>query len=141
MALWLKVLHVVGVVFWIGGVVAVAAVGMAAARSSAATAGASLARTANRHVATPGLVLAWLGGLALLAMGWGAYAKMPWVHIKLTLGLVAAGLSGVLAARLRKLEAGEAVSAGSLRVLAGLIAAMALANVVLAFAGPGWFAR
>ena len=73
MALWLKVLHVVGVVFWIGGVVAVASVGVAAAQSGE-KAGGSLARKANRHVATPGLVLAWVGGLSLLGLGWGACA-------------------------------------------------------------------
>ncbi len=135
MQLWLRVLHIIGVVFWIGGSVTVGLLGAAAAQNKDAL---KAARGTALKVATPGMILAWLGGLVMFGVSISVYAKAGWMHGKITLALVAAGLTGVLSGKLRKAAAGEEVSASTLRNLSIGILVIAILNIVLAKFGNVW---
>ena len=133
---WLHVIHILGVIAWIGGVVSVGLVGALAAGEGKVLAAA---RAVSLRVATPGLVLAWLGGLTMFIMHIDVYKRAGWMHAKITLALIAAALTGVLSGKLRKAAAGQDVASSTLRNLAMGTLFIAVLNVVLAFLGSQWF--
>ena len=137
---WLRIAHIIGVILWIGGALSVALVA-AFAEGEANRPITTAARKVALRVATPGMVLAWVGGLALFALSLDAYLKAGWMHGKITIGLIVAALTGVLSGKLRKAAAGEDVKPGSLRVFGIVIVVLAVLNVVLALLGPTLFAR
>lgn len=133
-----RVLHFIGIVFWLGGIVAVALAGAAAAASSdKATFGAL--RGASLKVGVPGMVLAWIGGLGMLMPHFATlYAHAPWMHAKLALVVVASALSGVLGGKLRKAAGdGPMPSAKALGGMASALALVAVVVVSLAVLKPG----
>lgn len=119
-----KIIHVVGNVLWLGGGAASAYTFVQLAqddekvRLSAARALRSLTLT----LVTPGMLLSLVAGLTMLLLHWTDmnYAKAPWMHIKLTVGLIAAAFSGVLSGRLRRAAAGSEVAPGAVRT-AGIV--------------------
>jgi len=132
---WLRIIHIVGVILWIGGALSVALVA-AAAEGEAKRSLATVSRRVALRVATPGMVLAWIGGLVMFGLSLDGYLSQGWMHAKITLGLIVAALTGVLTGRLRKAAAGEDVSAKSLRIFGIVILVLAIGNVVLALLGP-----
>jgi len=131
---WLRIVHVVGVMLWIGGALSVALVA-AAAEGEAKRSLATVSRRVALRVATPGMVLAWVGGLTMFALSLDGYLSQGWMHAKITIGLVVAALTGVLTGKLRKAAAGEDVSTKSLRIFGIVILVLAIGNVVLARIG------
>jgi putative membrane protein len=135
------VIHVIGVLLWIGGAAMASwtAAELALAPPEARRVGFGAARRALLVLATPGLLLAWIGGLVMLVEGWSAiYARAGWMHGKVTIGLVLAAVSGVMTSRIRKAAAGEREASRSL--LAGLAMAFVLGAaiaVVLVVLRPG----
>jgi len=132
---WLRILHIVGVMLWIGGALSVALVA-AAAEGEAKRSLATVSRSVALKVATPGMILAWIGGLVMFALSLDGYLTQGWMHGKITLGLIVAALTGVLTGRLRKAAEGQDVSPKSLRIFGLVIAVLAILNVFLALAGP-----
>ncbi len=130
---YMHVLHMLGVTLWIGGVVAVGLVGAMAAGEGKVLAAA---RHASLRVATPGMVMAFAGGLTMFVMGIDAYKSAGWLHAKITLALIAAALSGVLSGKLRKAAAGAEVAPGTFKKLAGGVLLIAFLNIFLVFFGP-----
>lgn len=133
-----RVVHVVGIVLWIGGLIALAAI-VASGTKELGRGLASAARKAALVVVTPGLLLAWLGGLGMLLPYWSTiYARAGWMHGKLTIGLIVAGLSGMLTGRLRRIAGGqgEPVASGMLGIAVTTLVLMVVA-VALVFIRPG----
>ena len=133
------ILHLLGVILWIGGGLAGALIAMAAAARGRDLRLAILGdvRRALLFVAGPGLVLAFAGGLALLATSWDVYSTMGWVHAKVTLAIFLAAVSGILSGRLRKAASGERdAPAGLFAALGGTLAAGALLAIVLVVTRP-----
>lgn len=132
-----RILHVVGVIAWIGGGT-VAALAMALLASEAIelrlTAARAL-RTAVLWVVTPGMLVGLGAGLVMLLSDWALlYAKAPWMHAKLTVGLIATGFSGVLSGRLRRASTDTgALAPGAFRTAALVLALSAVANVSFVF--------
>jgi putative membrane protein len=132
------IVHLVGVLLWIGGAATAAwtAAQIVLAPADARREGLGAARRALLTLASPGLVLAWMGGLAIVLPGWSElYARAGWMHGKILVGLVLAALTGVLTGRVRRAASGEreassALFAGIATVLV-LGAAVAVALVVL----------
>ena len=128
-----RILHVIGTLAWLGGG-AVAAAAMAILASEAPDTRLAAARALRRvvlWVVTPGMLLSLAAGLAMLLSNWSTlYAKAPWMHAKLTVGLVAAAFSGVLSGRLRRgaNDAG-ALAPGAFRNAALVLILSAVANV------------
>ena len=134
----MRFVHLLGVILWMGGIVAVA-VAAGAAGSSAAKETSAALRRAALAVATPGMLLAWLGGLAMLVPHFtDVYARAGWMHGKLTLVLVASALSGVVSGQLRKAASGDAELDGpKLKKLGLALLFVAFAVVFLATVKPG----
>lgn len=135
---WLKVLHLLGAFCWIGGLAAV--VVAASADGKVTQPLAQAARIAALRVAVPGMALAWIGGLTMFALGIDTYLSAGWMHGKLTLVLIASGLSGALTGRLRRAAAGQEVSAGSIRGLGVALVVTAALAIIMVILGPIWMA-
>lgn len=131
------VVHFLGLLLWIGG--AITASWMAASIvSSGDTKALSSVRSALLAVVAPGILLATIGGLARLLPAWSTqYAHAPWMHAKLTIGLVLGALHGVLVGRVRKASKGQPVSAGFFVGMAVAYAVLGAAAVALAILRPG----
>ncbi len=135
--LLLRALHLFGALMWIGGTatVAMAAIGLDA---SSQKGGAGALRAAMRRLATPGMLLAFVGGLGILIPSFTTvYARAGWMHAKLLLVLVAAGLTGVISGMLRKAANGEReLPIPALRVMGMLVLLSGLFVVTLAIFQP-----
>ena len=130
--LGLRALHLVGAILWFGTTISV---GLIAYRLGDPRQADPL-RDVARKLGTSGMVLAWLGGLTMLALGWSGYARAGWMHGKLLLVFIASGLTGVLSARLRKWAAGEDVAVESLRTISFALLGIMLLVVVAVLLGP-----
>jgi putative membrane protein len=126
--------HLIGVILWIGGTATAAIVAIAAAREEGAarTAMLSAARRAVLVLATPGLLLAWIAGLAYLVPSFTTlYARAGWMHGKLTILIVLTALTGVFTGRLRKAAAGT--KPPSVGLFAGVMLTLLVAAAIVAF--------
>ena len=140
----LRVLHVIGHVLWLGGGVTIAflASHVLEMPADAKRKALSSLRALALRIVVPGMLLAFLGGLTMLVLGWGAegtsYAKQPWMHTKLTIGILAAAATGVLTGRLRKHIAGlRETRPVFYRILGWCFVAAAIANALLVYLRPG----
>jgi putative membrane protein len=134
-----RILHLLGVILWIGGGLTGALIATSAAARGKELREAMLGdvRRALLFVSTPGLVLAFVGAVAMLVPQWSVYSHAGWSHAKLTLGLLLAGVSGVLGARVRKAASGEREApAGLFMALGGTLAIGALLALVLVVLRP-----
>lgn len=132
-----RILHVFGNIVWLGGGMA-AAFAMAFLASETKETRLAAARALRRVVllaVTPGMLLGLGAGLYMLLDGWSAlYARQPWMHAKLTVGLIAAAFSGVLSGRLRRAAAGsDDISAGAMKAAGAVLLLSAIANVMFVF--------
>jgi uncharacterized membrane protein len=135
--LFLRILHVIGNTAWLGGgAVAAFAMAMLASETQATRLAAAKAlRKVVLWLVTPGMLLGLGAGLTMLISDWSTlYAKQPWMHGKLTVGLIAAAFSGVLTGRLRRAanDGGE-LSPKAFRTAGLVLVLSAIANVTLVF--------
>lgn len=131
-----KIVHVIGNVLWLGGgaACAFAFAFLASEDATTRTTAARALRKVTLTLVTPGMLLSLGAGLVMLLSYWSdLYAKAPWMHAKLTVGLIAAAFSGVLSGRLRKAAAGSEVSPGSLRLAGGVLVLSAVAAITFVF--------
>jgi protoporphyrinogen IX oxidase len=134
------ILHVLGVLLWIGGCASAAwtAAQLYAASAEARKEGLLAVRRSLMVIATPGLLLAWVGGLTIFVTGIEIYRRAGWMHTKITLALVVAALHGVLLARVRKAASGQREATPQLfSGLAMTIVLLAAVVVVLVVLRPG----
>jgi len=136
-----KIVHILGIVVWLGGGAVTALIMMLLASQAAETRAqaAVAARRLTLTMVTPGMLAAWGGGLVMLLTNWSTiYAKAPWMHTKLLIGLIAAGITGVLTGRLRRAASGEKeVAPGAMKLVASILLVSAIAGVALVLARPG----
>lgn len=134
-------LHIIGVLLWIGGSASAAwsAGQLALAPAEAREAGLLAVRRSLLMIATPGILLAWAGGLTMfIAYFDDVYRTAGWMHGKLTIGIVVSALHGVLVARVRKAATGEReVSQGFFAGVAMTIVLLGAAAVALVVLRPG----
>ena len=94
--------HVLGLVFWVGGLLVTS---MALTRNTqeasedSRQALARLERIYLRGLADPGALLTILAGASLITTNSSYYLHAPWLHIKLTFVLILIGLHGIVAMR------------------------------------------
>lgn len=101
----LKALHLLGAVLWFGGIITVAFAAFAFAKAAKAEEIGTL-RGAARLAPTIGLIANWIGGLSIFIMNIEIFRKQGWVHAKILLVFIAAGLTGALTAELKKVSDG-----------------------------------
>jgi uncharacterized membrane protein len=135
--LFARIIHIIGNILWLGGgtVAAFAMAQLAVSSKETQLAAAKVLRKVVLAVVTPGMLLGLGGGLYMLLMDWSTlYAKAPWMHAKLTVGLIAAGFSGVLTGKLRRAAtSGAEIPASSMRLAGWSLLLSAIANVFFAF--------
>ena len=130
-----RYLHFLGVAFWIGSAVAVA---IAAAAPIPWESGiAQSLRKVTLRVTTPSMLVAFAGGFGMLIPNFAeVYAKQGWMHSKLTLLHIHAGLTGVLTGKLRRWADGQEVSQKTFSRLAWGFAAIGVLIVTFAVFRP-----
>lgn len=140
--LW-RFLHLLGVILWVGGTAA-ALLTVVLVPTEARAATARAARRVVLLVGTPGLLLAWVAGLAQLLPNFTTlYARAGWMHTKLLVALLASGVTGIAIGRLRRLAgstAGAPLSSAPLRNYALallLLSTLSLALVLWRFGQGG----
>jgi uncharacterized membrane protein len=138
---WLKALHIVTVITWVGGMlvvtVAIAAVSGARGHHEIASRAAFLAhvRGWDRRVTTPAMLLVWMLGLALAFSG--QWFPQTWLAAKLAMVLLLSAAHGLLSGNLRRLVLSqEPGSPTSLRHAAAAIVGAVLIIVVLVVIKP-----
>jgi len=134
--LFLRAAHLLGVIFWVGGA-ATAALVVVFASPEGREPAAAAARKTLLWVATPGMLVAWAAGLAVLLPSFGSYyLHEGWMHGKLTVALVVTGLTGVLTGRLRRAAGGSDAKPGLVRALGLALLVLAAVVVFLVKLGP-----
>lgn len=130
-----RYLHFLGITFWIGSAVAVA---IAAAAPTPWESGiAQTLRKVIVRVTTPAMLVAFVGGLGMLIPNFAdVYAKQGWMHSKLTLLLILAGVTGVLSGKLRRWADGEEVGPKTFSRLAVAISVLSILIVTFAVFRP-----
>lgn len=131
-----RYLHFIGIVFWVGTAVAVAMTAASAAVPPEGGVARALRRVTLR-VTTPAMLLAFAGGFGMLVPRFAeVYAKQGWMHAKLLLLLVLAGVTGVLTGKLRKWAEGQDVDTKTFGRLGWAVAILAILIVTLAIFRP-----
>ena len=91
----------VGFMLWMGSAITVAFIASAPTETPQASR-AALRRT-TRWLIGPSMLVAFTGGLAMLLPNFGSvYSKAGWMHGKLFILLLLAGLTGALTGKLRR---------------------------------------
>ncbi len=130
-----RALHLMAGVLWLGGLTSLALAAVMGPESSESELAGALRKVALR-LSTPAMVVAFVFGLAMLVPHFSShYAHAAWMHAKLTLVLIASGLSGAVTGRLRKVAAGQAAP-GPLRVFGALLGLCMALIVTLAIVKP-----
>ena len=106
----LLVVHVLGLVFWVGGLLVTSMALTRHAQEASADARGALARLERiylRGLADPGALLTILAGISLILTNRSYYLHAPWLHIKLTFVVLLIGLHGWVAARTKAFSTGR----------------------------------
>lgn len=137
---WLKVGHVVFMVFWLAGLFMLPrqciymldhAVGSAGEAKWAERMG-----KLRRIILTPSLIIVWVLGLTL-AYALDAFRGAGWLHAKLTLVLVLSGYHGWLVAQTKKMARGERpLTEKALRLIGEVPGLLLVVIVVLVYVKP-----
>ncbi|CAB3968269.1 MULTISPECIES: CopD family protein [Burkholderia] len=100
--LWLKAIHVVAVVTFVGGLLMLS-VGVRIANLAVHRA----VRRWDRTVTVPALALVWIAGIALAL--YGHWFGATWLSVKLVVVVALSALHGILAGTLRRMERDDLV--------------------------------
>lgn len=139
MIAWTLVVHLVGLVFWVGSLLAVTHVLAVHTGETSEDARAALARLESKllkGLAHPGAALMTISGIALLVLlPYALHAK--WMYLKIILILVLIALDLRVTFRAKAFHAGKIeLQRGECMMLHGLIAAVILAIIVLVLVKP-----
>lgn len=139
MIAWMLVVHLVGLVFWMGSLLAVTHVLAVHTGESSEEARAALARLETKllkGLAHPGAALMTISGIVLLRLL--PYALHEnWMYLKIVLVLILIALDLRVTFRAKAFVAGKIeLQRGECMMLHGLIAAVILAIIVLVLVKP-----
>ncbi len=131
--LWLKAMHIVAAVTWIGGMlvvgVSLAAVSGVRDQQEIATRSAFLAhvRRWDQRVTSPAMLLVWIFGLALALTG--NWFPQPWLLAKLGLVVLLSAQHGVLSGPLLRFARSQEPSPPASQRIAA--AAVVIATIII----------
>lgn len=136
---WALAAHIIGIVFWLGGLLVAARILMVLGNSGPADAQKALVAVERRVLkgfVHPGAAITVLAGVALAAID-PAYLRQPWLHLKLILVLILIAVDLFLTIRFRSYEAGRApIEPGQAKLLHASVALLLLLIVILAVVKP-----
>jgi putative membrane protein len=137
---WALAAHVVGIVFWMGGLLVATQVLATHTRETSPEARCALARLEQKllkGIAHPGAAITVLAGIAVVAIQ-PEYLRQSWLQAKLLLVVVLIAVDLVVASRARAYQAGRIeLYARQAKLVHGLIAALFLGIVILVMIKPG----
>jgi putative membrane protein len=102
--------HVLGLVFWVSGLLVTSMALTRHTQEASAEARQALARLERiylRGLADPGALLTILAGAGLIMTNSRYFLHAPWLHIKLTFVLLLIGLHGMIAVRTKRFATGR----------------------------------
>jgi putative membrane protein len=102
--------HILGLVFWVGGLLVTSMALTRHTQETSAEARNALARLERiylRGLADPGALLTVLAGIGLVMTNSHYFLRAPWLHIKLTFVLLLIGLHGLVAMRTKRFATGR----------------------------------
>lgn len=133
---WSLGVHVIGIVFWVGGLLFLTKLLKFAAREGASPALAAFMSRAVHGLVLAGAALTLLSGFyQLFFNGMAYYMKQGWFHGKLTLIILLVALTLVVWRDIARIGRGEAVTAGRAGMLHGFVSALLVITVLLTFVG------
>ena len=106
--LWLKSLHIVAIIIWVGGMLlAAVTVGVFTKAKTASDENErgdvlAMVRRWDRRVTSSAMLTAW--GLGLTIAYLGGWFSSPWLSVKIALVLLLSGFHGFLTGTLRRLD-------------------------------------
>jgi protoporphyrinogen IX oxidase len=109
MVAWTLVVHIFGIVLWIGGLLTTAVLLSQHAREKSPEARAALTRLekkAMRAMADPGALLTILAGITLIFTNPSYYVHATWLHFKLTLVVVLIIVHAFIGVEMKSLQKG-----------------------------------
>jgi putative membrane protein len=136
---WVLVLHIIGFVFWMGGLLVATQVLAAHTRQSSAEvrqAMEGLERKLLTGVAHPGAAITVLAGVAVILLQ-PDYLHRGWLHAKLFLVAILIGLDVAAYLRAKALQSGRVeVQRREFKILHGAISLIFLGIVILVMIKP-----
>lgn len=136
---WALVFHVIGLVFWMAGLLVVTQVMAAHTQERSSEASRALGRLEMKllnGMAHPGALITIAAGIVLIALHPG-YLRQSWLHAKLSLVVILIGMNVFLHMRAGALRAEQSgARSGKFRMLHGVISALFLAIVILVMIKP-----
>ena len=129
--LWMKAVHIISILVWMGGLLISPWVLFYQARESSSETLAAFGRTAMRGIINPAAVLALVTGVLLIVVtGAGAPGSGAWMHLKIVLILMIGAIHGILSKHRKLCERGEATkSPAYFRALFSILLVLAIAVV------------
>jgi putative membrane protein len=106
----LLVVHILGLVFWVSGLLVTSMALTRHTQEAAAEVRQALSRLERiylRGLADPGALLTILAGVGLIMTMPSYFLHAPWLHLKLTFVLLLIGLHGFIAVRTKAFGAGR----------------------------------
>jgi protoporphyrinogen IX oxidase len=136
---WALAAHIVGIVFWVGGLLAASQMLAGCLHESSTEAKAALARSARRLLkasAHPGAAITVLAGIVILGVK-PEDLQQGWLHAKLSLVVILIAVDLLLTLNVRAVVSrGTEISVSRVRLTHGAIALLFLAIVILAAVKP-----
>jgi protoporphyrinogen IX oxidase len=106
---WALVAHIIGIIYWLGGLIAAAHILMRLGNESSPEARAALADFENKllkRIVHPGAAITVLAGIGILVAD-PEYLARTWLHIKLVLVVALIAVDLLLTVRFRAYQAGK----------------------------------
>lgn len=135
-----KALHLMAVIFWLAGLLMLPRLFVYQFQATQGSEAEAILGAGQRRllklIMNPAMIIAWVLGLAMLALN-SALLSSGWVHLKLLLVFLLSGYHGFLAASARKFAAGtRPLSEKTWRLLNEVPAIATIIVVVLAIVKP-----
>ena len=138
-ASWILVLHLFGIVLWIGGLLMTAALLSQHARESSPEAIGALTRLEKKAMCTmadPGALLAILAGITMILSNPSYYLYATWLHFKLTLVVVLIILHGFIGVEMKSQQKGmRTMTSGKAWLLFGAVLLIFVSILIATFPG------
>ncbi len=137
--LWVKALHVISVMMWVGPLLLLTQL-LALHASEEAASGEVLQRVEKRFfgsIVNPAAAVVLMTGLIIVLSAPATYLRMHWLHVKLLLAVVLFGLHLRIFLRMRALHANPSrITARTFPILHGIGALAVILIVILVITKP-----
>jgi putative membrane protein len=131
---WLLVVHVVGIVMWVGGLMMVTLIFAQHTQESSPEARASLLLLEGKlfkSMAGPGALLALISGVGLITTNPHYFLHAPWLHLKLSFVLILIILHGVAVRRFVALKQGQNMPTRGSSILLHVMVSLVFLSILI----------